>query len=440
MTFPHWHNFTEFTPVIPALYWDVESEEQRTKALCKQLCKLINYAAKMGIAIDELQEQVTEIFDGRLDDFITAKIEEWFQENQPELYNDVQDLLNRVTRLEGGYIAVCGDSFSDTYAEWPGKLASRMNMQLINKAVAGSGFIYTGRKTIVQQFLEVCADENIDKVSYIIVYGGINDWRYAPNHEPSDYTTAFETIRDAYQNLSHKPKLVFCFGNAARGNTPFYNGYDIWANRIQAHALSVGLPSVFNVQYWLLFVPESVYGNDGIHPNAKGESIIGSYMQNIIMGGYSGVHRSYRVEGLNGCSDTSSFAEFVFDNGMLNITVRLGESGDTVSGFNDQSGVQLCQLPEALYYKLGGYGQRNMDFPPMATYTYQGSTLLYAPTLYLSFAQYSRSLRLLAQANGYWSYGYTALKNGNFIVDTQNATGVVTLRTNMTGGIMSGRI
>lgn len=92
MTFPHWHNFTEFTPVIPALYWDVESEEQRTKALCKQLCKLINYAAKMGIAIDELQQMLEDIEAGRLDPVIYEAIEDWFAENQPALQNDVNNL------------------------------------------------------------------------------------------------------------------------------------------------------------------------------------------------------------------------------------------------------------------------------------------------------------------------------------------------------------
>lgn len=92
MTFPHWHNFTEFTPVIPALYWDVESEEQRTKALCKQLCKLINYAAKMGIAIDELQQMLEDIEAGKLDPIIFDAIEEWFAENQPALQNDVNNL------------------------------------------------------------------------------------------------------------------------------------------------------------------------------------------------------------------------------------------------------------------------------------------------------------------------------------------------------------
>lgn len=93
MAIPRFMGFTAFTPTIPALYWDVYSEEQRMKAICEQLCKLIHYADMLGIEVSEMQRILNDIVAGKFDEMIEAAIERWFEENEPELKANVDKLM-----------------------------------------------------------------------------------------------------------------------------------------------------------------------------------------------------------------------------------------------------------------------------------------------------------------------------------------------------------
>ena len=70
---------------IPKLYWDAWSQEQRVHAICRQLEKVIAYSDYLGVNVDDIASRLKAIEDGQFDDFIVAKIEEWFEENQPEI-------------------------------------------------------------------------------------------------------------------------------------------------------------------------------------------------------------------------------------------------------------------------------------------------------------------------------------------------------------------
>lgn len=45
---PPFCGFTDFTPTVPALYWDVYSSEQRIKSLCMEYAKLVAYVSAMA--------------------------------------------------------------------------------------------------------------------------------------------------------------------------------------------------------------------------------------------------------------------------------------------------------------------------------------------------------------------------------------------------------
>ena len=45
---PNFWGWTQYTPVIPKLYWDVYSQEERIKRLCKELDKLCHYASYLA--------------------------------------------------------------------------------------------------------------------------------------------------------------------------------------------------------------------------------------------------------------------------------------------------------------------------------------------------------------------------------------------------------
>lgn len=56
-----WAGFVQDTPVIPKMYWDVYSSEQRWKTICMNLENLIEYCNGLGVAINLTHEDVEEL-------------------------------------------------------------------------------------------------------------------------------------------------------------------------------------------------------------------------------------------------------------------------------------------------------------------------------------------------------------------------------------------
>ena len=54
--------FTEWTPVIPKLYWDVYSAEQRLKALCERLSKSDQYMDYVADTVNGYSKELEEDF------------------------------------------------------------------------------------------------------------------------------------------------------------------------------------------------------------------------------------------------------------------------------------------------------------------------------------------------------------------------------------------
>lgn len=56
---PFW-GWTAYTPVIPKLYYDVYSQEERIKRLCLEYDKLAHYSSTIAEAVNDIQVDVTE--------------------------------------------------------------------------------------------------------------------------------------------------------------------------------------------------------------------------------------------------------------------------------------------------------------------------------------------------------------------------------------------
>ena len=107
---PSFAGFTAFTPTIPKMYWDVKSQEQRIIGLCKMLNKVICYADMLGENVDEIKQTMQEILDGTLDPMIEAAIAQWFEDNQPEIMNDIEALQERVSDIESTLVDFAPDN------------------------------------------------------------------------------------------------------------------------------------------------------------------------------------------------------------------------------------------------------------------------------------------------------------------------------------------
>lgn len=96
---------------IPKLYWDAWSQEQRLHAICRQLEKAIKYADYLGVNVDDIAARLKAIEDGQLDEMITAAIEAWFEENEPEILQAIEALQEDMGTAQGDIISL-GDEIT----------------------------------------------------------------------------------------------------------------------------------------------------------------------------------------------------------------------------------------------------------------------------------------------------------------------------------------
>lgn len=89
---PPFTAWTDYTPTVPKLYWDVYSQEERLKAIIEMLDKVVAYANKMAeeLNISEAElERLSELFEqfkesGFLD-YYEKQLEAWINENMPNI-------------------------------------------------------------------------------------------------------------------------------------------------------------------------------------------------------------------------------------------------------------------------------------------------------------------------------------------------------------------
>ena len=223
--------------------------------------------------------------------------------------------------ISRGYLGVVGDSFSDNTSEWPTIVKNHLGYTgLINKAVAGSGFIRAGYKNFETQFAELLADANFDKVTDIVIYGGVNDYVHT-SQTVSDYTSAWQSIYNMYTALPAKtrPRLFMVFGNChSVPRKSALAGYAAFCDEANVQLQQMGFAVVDGAKYWLLAELDSVDSGDGIHCNALGRKIIAGYMLQVLEGCYSGVVKRHKLTNLNNIpAGKVGFIDFEFNNGTF---------------------------------------------------------------------------------------------------------------------------
>lgn len=117
---PWFAGFTEFTPTIPKMYWDVESQEQRIHAICKQLHKLVCYADMLGDKIninrediDELQRLFEQFMESGFDDYYAEQVETWIDEHLEFIYDHTIKQIYFGLTDDGYFVAYIPESWDD---------------------------------------------------------------------------------------------------------------------------------------------------------------------------------------------------------------------------------------------------------------------------------------------------------------------------------------
>lgn len=95
--FPRFRDFTQWTPTIPAFYWDVYSQEERIKALCREYAKLIAFTDSMVDTVNaqyDIVRTLQEEFPELVSEAIQPALDEYTESGALRVYVDEQlDLL-----------------------------------------------------------------------------------------------------------------------------------------------------------------------------------------------------------------------------------------------------------------------------------------------------------------------------------------------------------
>ena len=120
LNWPIYSGWTQFTPTIPKLYWDVYSQEQRIKELCCNyskaeqyldfVAKLTNdwvgeYTDEVQAALDELEELLWNGLEHAVDKWIAEHLEYIYDHTIKQIYFGLTD--------DGYFVAYIPDSWDD---------------------------------------------------------------------------------------------------------------------------------------------------------------------------------------------------------------------------------------------------------------------------------------------------------------------------------------
>ena len=254
------------------------------------------------------------------------------------LYNDIQGLK------ASGHLVIVGDSFSTQNRSqvWWERLSQYCKGLTPHCYAAGGAGFLQGSSTFSQQLDTAIADASFtnEAVSYVIIYGGYNDWIY--NKSADEVKTAvYDTYVKAVENFS-KANVILCFGNIGMANgVEKYNTWQDWNRAVQSSLYTHGVPFVQS-DLWLVGYTDAVFESDGLHPNNIGEGIICAHMAALIMGYQTSGQRLIRTVG---DSSTHSYWEMWYNDVTGEVHLYGKQSPTGVSGTGQQELLTLDGHP-----------------------------------------------------------------------------------------------
>lgn len=112
--------FVSTTPALPSFYWDVYSSEQRIKEMCKELCKLVDYANELGVytstdreRIDALYAEFERFKESGFADYYEQLLQKWIDENHKAIYEHLAKQVFFGLTDDGYFCAYVPESWSD---------------------------------------------------------------------------------------------------------------------------------------------------------------------------------------------------------------------------------------------------------------------------------------------------------------------------------------
>lgn len=120
LNWPIYSGWTQFTPTIPKLYWDVYSQEQRIKQLCMDFHKTQCYLDNVAETTNEWSEEFSDALNAELEKMwlmvnsgYQAALQEWFESDLPEIIDNAVKMVFFGLNDDGYFIAYIPESWEE---------------------------------------------------------------------------------------------------------------------------------------------------------------------------------------------------------------------------------------------------------------------------------------------------------------------------------------
>lgn len=205
--------------VLPAVYDDSLSYYELLCKVVKYLNDLIAVSNTQSDAITELQETLAQFMEGEFDSYIEEKVDEWFEENEPDIVNDIEQLGNDI------------DDTYDYFNNYIKNLSWNCNFRTIVRDCYDTSKTYSvqGFTHFIQNGVEYIAQTyDLDGDAVLVVY---------------DYNsmTEIDRITGNYGHLndvSYRENTIYCLDVTTQyvhmfeyvNSTLSYNGYIVMSD------------------------------------------------------------------------------------------------------------------------------------------------------------------------------------------------------------------
>ena len=372
--------------VLPAVYDDSLSYYELLCKVAAHLNDVVELTNTQSDAITELQTLVENFLEMEVDPYIEELVDQWFQDNQPQIVNridaledDTDDLSDVVAHIRNeSYlhknVITIGDSFgrgtgagesgAPNNQGWPYYISSYLQPSFfLNISNSAAGFVKAGHTDPYSgmsftQMVNYAYDNQLgntspDDIDLIIIGGGVND-----SAQTNRINIAYQTIRNIQSKF---PNAQIWYFPLASGDMVMDTAHYDCFNEL-CYGCSEGGAQVFTQSlYWLYpFQDRASYG-DQLHPNQQGYHFIGSFMSASLCG-------SYMPNQLWDGSTHPSTDGLVIADGATNISF----SARAING-NAYFGGNISRVGQGFLCTLPSYCKPNTSTQLLA-YAYADST------------------------------------------------------------------
>lgn len=172
-TIPSFWGWTAYTPVIPKLYWDVYSQEERIKRLCMQYDKLCHYASMLAKAVNELSNSVEDT----LEEFEKKITEQLSAQNQ--LITEQIAAQNAKVEAELQAMKIYIDQKFDEFAQGTQTYdvttgTYRPSYQSMRRLYQALAYGFKGENALVSEVGNMTVSELSNKTIYNVAWGNLD--------------------------------------------------------------------------------------------------------------------------------------------------------------------------------------------------------------------------------------------------------------------------